>query len=98
MGQFKEVDEWLLGSGESAETAVSNTKNIGAGLVEQPKKPDPVKPKKPVETEDDEDTWMFRTFSKSKQQQVNVHIPHQEEENANLDEFMSNLESKNTIH
>lgn len=77
MGQSKEVDEWLLGSGESAETAVSNTKNIGAGLVEQhPKKPEP--PKKPVtnDHEDEEDTWMFRTFSKSKvQQQINVHLP-----------------------
>ena len=67
MGQFKEVDEWLLGSGESAETAVSHTKNIGAGLVEQPKKTEHIKPKKPVETEDEEDTWMFRTFSKNKQ-------------------------------
>jgi hypothetical protein len=68
MGQFKEVDEWLLGSGESAETAVSNTKNIRLGTVDQPKKPDPTpKPKKPVEPEDEEDTWMFRTFSKSKQ-------------------------------
>jgi hypothetical protein len=68
MGQFKEVDEWLLGSGESAETAVSNTKNIGAGLVVPPKKQEPPKPKKPVESEDAEDTWMFRTFSKSNKQ------------------------------
>ena len=68
MGQFKEVDEWLLGSGESAETAVSNTKNIGAGLVVHPKKIEaPKQPKKPTETEDEEDTWMFRTFSKNKQ-------------------------------
>jgi hypothetical protein len=67
MGQFKEVDEWLLGSGESAETAVSNTKNMGAGLAALPnKKPEPPKPKKPVEPDDAEDTWMFRTFSKSK--------------------------------
>ena len=47
MGQNKEVDEWLLGSGESAETAAS--KNIGAGLVEaEPKhKPKPVQQAKP---------------------------------------------------
>ena len=40
MGQSKEVDEWLLGSGESAETAASNqTKNIqtiGSGLMGNP--------------------------------------------------------------
>ena len=65
MGQNKEVDEWLLGSGESAETAARNTKNIiGSGLVEQ-KQPIP-KPKTNPEPpkKEEEESWMFRTFSK----------------------------------
>ena len=43
MGKSKEVDEWLMGSGESAETAASKQdatqnaaqKNIGSGLIEK---------------------------------------------------------------
>ena len=45
MGQSKEVDEWLLGSGESAETAAS--KNMGTGLLQSKPKSQTVKPSAP---------------------------------------------------
>ena len=69
MGQNKEVDEWLLGSGESAETAASNnqTKNIGSGLIEATQQKSSLKTKQPKQEQPEEEDWMFRTFSKSKQ-------------------------------
>lgn len=67
MGHNKEVDEWLLGSGESAETAASQTKNMGSGLIPQPSK----KQEEPKKAADEEDNWMFRTFSKNKKSSGN---------------------------
>jgi len=61
-GQCKEVEEWLMGSGESAETAASqamrpnqNFKIVGG------------KPMQQVDSEaaeDPKEDWMFKTFSK----------------------------------
>ena len=75
-GKTKEVDEWLMGSGESADTAISQ------GLKNQPSfriidsrtggtadkqrsnnvagRPE----RKEPEEEDQEENWMFKTFKK----------------------------------
>ena len=70
-GKTKEVDEWLMGSGESAETAMTS------GLKNQPSfriidsRVDASKnnvadrrDRKEPEAEDQEENWMFKTFKK----------------------------------
>ena len=62
MGKSKEVDEWLLGSAESNLTGVGQTQDT----TQQCQKPKQMK-MEPVEEqkgESEEDTWMFRTFSR----------------------------------
>ena len=53
MGQSKEVDEWLMGSGESAETAASKNEQK-----------QPIETKKP-DQEEEKQEWLYRTFSKA---------------------------------
>ena len=71
-GQSKEVEEWLMGSGESAETAASHglKGQVMFKLVDKPKlKQDNIENDQPQEEE-----WMFRTFSKNKQAKENIPI------------------------
>ena len=80
MGQSKEVEEWLMGSGESAETAASHglKGQVMFKLVDKPKlKEDDMDNDQPEEEE-----WMFRTFSKNKQNKEKepITIPVQEAE------------------
>jgi hypothetical protein len=69
MGHNKEVEEWLMGSGESAETAASQglKGTVSFKLVKQPESKE-----KEDTTEDhpEEETWMFQTFSKNKKKEL----------------------------
>lgn len=59
--QNKEVDEWLMGSGESDATAGSSTSNVIAKKQQELEKP--IQPSKTDEMEsDDDEDWMFKTF------------------------------------
>ena len=53
MGGTKEVDEWLMGSGESAETAASKNEQK-----------QPIETKQAVKEEEKQE-WLYRTFSKA---------------------------------
>lgn len=63
-GQSKEVDEWLMGSGESAETAVTHNfkDSVMFKIVEQKSKAPLPNPS----NKEDKDDWMYKTFSKDK--------------------------------
>lgn len=74
MGRQKEVDEWLMGSGESADTAVSkelkgqpsfriiDSKSKEANIPPRPERGERKEPEE--EDQEDEETWMFKTFKK----------------------------------
>jgi DNA-binding ferritin-like protein len=63
-GKSKEVEEWLMGSGESSETAASMglKGSLSFKLVQGDKKTEAII-EDPIQ-EAKEDEWMFRTFSK----------------------------------
>ena len=63
-GKCKEVEEWLMGSGESSETAASLglKGSLSFKLVQGDKKTETII-EDPIQ-EEKEDEWMFRTFSK----------------------------------
>ena len=96
-GKAKEVDEWLMGSGESAETAASKQERnnqIGSGLIkgngqngqhQERTQTTEIETQLTVvehtkqtnqEDENDDTTWMFRTFSKTQ-------TPNQQSQNHN---------------
>lgn len=68
MGKSKEVEEWLMGSGESAETAASRglKGNPQFKLVTGPQKAEeaPKQPPQSEKVEDEKEEWMFKTFSR----------------------------------
>ncbi len=74
IGKCKDLDEWLIGSGESAETADSKgnpqlkfgVKNKQNSLVQPTTVNKDVDCDVDSEKEAEEDDWMFRTFDKHK--------------------------------
>lgn len=64
--QNKEVDEWLMGSGESNATASSSISNLTKKQQELEK---PVQPRKSdeMDTVGDDEDWMFKTFNPHKE-------------------------------
>lgn len=74
MGHCKEVEEWLMGSGESAETAASQglKGTVLFKLMEQKTSENvPHQPK--IDKDEDQpeiEDWMFKTFSKNKNKQA----------------------------
>lgn len=74
IGKCKDLDEWLMGSGESAETADSKgnpqlkfgVKNKQNSLVQPTAVVQDNDCEVDSEKEGDEEDWMFRTFDKAK--------------------------------
>ena len=67
MGKQKEVEDWLMGSGESADTAASGQlKNSNFQLIKGQNKP--ADPNPDTSAPKEEEDWMFKTFSKIKKQ------------------------------
>ena len=66
MGKQREVEDWLMGSGESADTATSgHLKNTNFQLIKGQQKPPEAIPESTDPPQQEED-WMFKTFSKIK--------------------------------
>jgi hypothetical protein len=74
LGKCKDLDEWLMGSGESAETADSKSKqNLKFGarhhqnqLVQPGKVACIEEDEDGIESVKDDEDWMFQTFDKAK--------------------------------
>ena len=74
LGKCKELDEWLMGSGESAETADSKNKpslQFGARhhqnqLIQPGKIANIEEDCEDIESAKDDEDWMFQTFDKAK--------------------------------